>query len=93
MENYALVIALHNKRNIQKRSYKIYANIVKNKLYEYYYQGKSGDQNGFQRGRTCADGYCSLNPIVEKHAKFIIKTHRALLILKQLSSKLIGTHT
>jgi hypothetical protein len=87
MENYALVIALHNKRNIKKREYyrginllnsgyKIYANIVKNKLYEYYYQGKSAeDQNGFQRGRTCADGYCSLKLIVEKHTKFIFQTH------------------
>jgi hypothetical protein len=83
MENYALVrkiIRNINKQeyyrgtNLLNSGYKIYANIVKNKLYDYYYHGKSGeDQNGFQRGRKCADGYCSLNLIVEKHTKFLSK--------------------
>jgi hypothetical protein len=57
--------------------YKIYANIIKNKLYEYY-KGKLGEEhNGFQRGRSCSDSYFSLKLITEKHREFNIKTHLA----------------
>jgi hypothetical protein len=36
--------------NLLNSGYKMYAKIIKNKLYGYY-KGKSGkDQNGFQRG-------------------------------------------
>jgi hypothetical protein len=55
--------------------YKIYANIIKNKLYEYY-KGKLGEeQNGFRRGRSCSDSYFSLKLIIEKQREFNIKTH------------------
>jgi hypothetical protein len=52
---------------------------VKNKLYEYY-KGKLGEeQNGFRRGRSCADSYFSLKLIIEKHREFNIETHLALI--------------
>jgi sorting nexin-29 len=57
----AIIVPLHKKGDIKKcenyrgisllnSGYKIYANIIKNKLYEYY-KGKLGEeQNGFRRG-------------------------------------------
>jgi hypothetical protein len=59
--------------------YKIYANIIKNKLYEYY-KGKLGEeQNGFQRGRSCSDSYFSLKLIIEKLREFNIEIHIAFI--------------
>jgi sorting nexin-29 len=71
-ENYRGISLLNS-------GYKIYANIIKNKLYKYY-EGKLGEeQNGFQRGQSCADSYFSLKLITEKHREFNIKTHLAFI--------------
>jgi hypothetical protein len=73
----AIILPLHKKGDIKKcehyrgisllnSGYKMYVNIIKNKLYEYY-KGKLGEeQNGFRRGRSCSDSYFSLKLIIEK---------------------------
>jgi hypothetical protein len=86
----ALIVPLHKKGDTKKcenyrgisllnSGYKIYGNIIKNKLYVYY-KGKLGEeQNGFRRGRSCSDGYFSLKLIIEKHREFNIETHLAFI--------------
>jgi hypothetical protein len=37
--------------------YRIYANIIKNKLYDYYKDKLGEEQNGFRRGLSCYDSF------------------------------------
>jgi hypothetical protein len=69
----------------------MYANIIKNELYEYY-KGKSGnDQKRFQRGRTCDDGYFFLKLIIEEHWKSITETHIAFTDFEKALDKVDRT--
>jgi sorting nexin-29 len=86
----AITVPLHTrkKRDIKKcenyrrisllnSGYKIYVNIIQNKLYEYYKRKLGEEQNGFRRGRSCSNSYFSLKLIIEKHREFNIETHLA----------------
>jgi sorting nexin-29 len=83
-------VLLHKKGDIQKcenyrgisllnSGYKIYANIIKNKLYEHYKGKLREEQDGFRWGRSFSDSYFSLKLIIEKHREFNIKTHLAFI--------------
>jgi sorting nexin-29 len=86
----AIIVPLHKKGDIKKcenyrgisllnSGYKMYANIIKNKFYEYYKAKLGEEQNGFRRGCSCSDSYFSLNLIIEKHREFNIETHLAFI--------------
>ncbi|KAJ4425543.1 hypothetical protein ANN_27737 [Periplaneta americana] len=67
--------------------YKIYANILKNKLNKHYDNIISEEQNGFRRGRSCCDGYFALKLLVEKHREFNLETHMAFIDFKKAFDK------
>jgi sorting nexin-29 len=79
-ENYRGISLLNS-------SYKIYANIIKNKIYEYYKEKLGEEQNGFRRAQSCADSYFSLKPITEKHREFNIETHFAFIDFEKALDK------
>jgi hypothetical protein len=81
-----IIIPVHKKGNVKgcekyrginvlNSSYKIYTDIIKNKLYTYYRNKLGEEQNGFQIGRSLSDGYFTLNICLEKHRGFNIDTH------------------
>jgi sorting nexin-29 len=67
--------------------YKIYANIIKNKLNKYYDNIIGEEQNGFQKGRSCCDGYFTKKILIEKHREFNMETHIAFVDFKKLSTE------
>jgi sorting nexin-29 len=67
--------------------YKIYANIIKNKLNKYCDNIIDEEQNGFQKGRSCCDGYFTIKILIEKHCEFNMETHIAFVDFKKFSTK------
>jgi sorting nexin-29 len=83
-------VPLHKKGDIKKcenykgisllnSGYKIYAKIMKNKLYEYYKGNLGEEKNGFRRGCSCSDSYFSIKLIIGKSREFNIITHLAFI--------------
>jgi hypothetical protein len=94
----SLVIPLHKKGDIKKcenyrgislfnSGYKIYANIIKNKLYDYYKDKLGEEQNGFRRGRTCCDSFFSLKILIEKRRELNVETHLVFIDLEKAFDK------
>jgi hypothetical protein len=53
-----------------------------------HYNDKIGEeQNGFQKGRSCCDGYFPLKIIIEKHREFNIENHLAFTDYKKAFDK------
>jgi len=68
--------------NLLNSGYKIYANIIKNKLYTYY-RNKLGDKTEWiPKQQPCSNGYFTLKILIEKHREFNFKTHTAFLDFK-----------
>lgn len=67
--------------------YKIYSNIIKNKLYKYYEHILGEEQNGFRKGRSCCDGYFTMKILIEKHREFNIETHIAFVDFQKAFDK------
>jgi hypothetical protein len=51
----------YNGISLTNAGYKIFAKVIKNKLENHYQDIIGEEQNGFRKGRSCADGYFSLN--------------------------------
>jgi len=82
----SLVIPIHKSGNrnncdnyrgisLLNAGYKIFANIIRNKLYSYYEQILGEEQNGYRKGRSCCDGYFTMKILIEKHREFNKETH------------------
>jgi hypothetical protein len=67
--------------------YKIYTKFLKIKLYKFYDKIRDEAQNGFHKGRSCADGYFSLKLLIEKCSELNLQTHMALTDFKKASDK------
>jgi hypothetical protein len=63
--------------------YKIYTNIIKNKLSRHYESILWEEQNGFRKDRSCSDGYFTMKTLLQKHRDFNIKTHITFVDLKK----------
>ena len=55
--------------------YKNFSSIIKNKLKTYYENILGEEQNGFQKGRSCCDGYFTMKLLIEKHRQFNVEAH------------------
>jgi hypothetical protein len=94
----AIVIPIHKKGGIKHQEnyrgisllnsgYNINASIIKIKLTEHYNDKIGEEQNIFQRGRSCCDGYFPLKIIIEEHREFNIETHLAFIDYKKAFHK------
>jgi sorting nexin-29 len=75
-DNYRVISLLNT-------GYKMYANIIKNKLNKYYDSITGEKQNGFRKGRSCCDGYFTMKILIEKHSEFNMETHIAFVDFKK----------
>jgi sorting nexin-29 len=62
--------------------YKIFANFIKNRLNKYY-DIIGEEQNGFQKGGSCCDGYFTVKILIGKHREFNMETHIAFVDFKK----------
>jgi sorting nexin-29 len=95
----SLVIPLHKKEDLMKcknyrgisllnSGHKIYANIIKNKLYDYYKDKLGEEQNGFKEVDDHAvTVFFSLKILIEKHREFNVETHLAFIDLEKAFDK------
>lgn len=73
------MIAIIRGISLLNAGYKIYSKIIKNELNDFYEEKLGEEQNGFRRGRSCADGYFTLKLLIEKHKEYNIETHLAFI--------------
>jgi hypothetical protein len=89
---------LHKKGDLEKcenyrgisllsSGYKICANIIKNKLYDYYKDKLGEEKNKFRRGRSCCDSFFSVKILIQKHREFNVETHLAFIDLEKAFDK------
>jgi hypothetical protein len=75
-ENYRDISLLNS-------GYKIYTKLFHHKLYTFYSNILTEEQNGFRKGRPCADGYFVLKIRIENNREYNIETHLAFVDIRK----------
>jgi hypothetical protein len=70
-------------KSLLNTCYKIYANIIKNKLNKYYDNIIGEEQNVFRKGRSCCDGYFTMKILIKSTVNLIWTPILLLQILKK----------